>query len=137
MAVWQDQRNEAVCKVHWQFTTADARVRLGRVNEAIDGYEEALESGLESTRTAATAVAGLATAYRTVGDLSYAAGRVESFLAGVGDDAPLDPASMARLQMALVSIYFERGDMTQAERSAQRGLAATDSGTPMDVRALA
>ena len=25
---WQDQRNSAVVKVHWQFTTADARVKL-------------------------------------------------------------------------------------------------------------
>jgi tetratricopeptide (TPR) repeat protein len=115
---------------------ADARVRLGRVNEGIDAYEEAIEAGLESTRTAAVAVAGLAGAYRAVGDLSYAAGRVESFLASVGDDAPLDPASMARLQMVLVSIYFERGDMTQAERCAQRGLSAADSGAPMEVRAF-
>ena len=115
----------------------DARVRLGRVNEGIDAYEEAIESGLPSTRTAAAAVAGLATAYRTVGDLTYAAARVESFLSAVGEDAPLDPASMTRLQMALVSIYFERGDMMQAERCAQRGLAAADSGAPMDIRALA
>jgi transposase len=26
--VWQDQRNAEVVKVHWQFTTADARVKL-------------------------------------------------------------------------------------------------------------
>jgi hypothetical protein len=25
---WQDQRNSQVVKVHWQFTTADARVKL-------------------------------------------------------------------------------------------------------------
>jgi hypothetical protein len=25
---WQDQRNSAVVKVHWQFTTAEARVKL-------------------------------------------------------------------------------------------------------------
>lgn len=62
---------------------------------------------------------------------------MESFLAAVSDDAPLDPASMSRLQMALVSIYFERGDMTQAERCAQRGLASADTGAPMDIRALA
>ena len=39
--------------------------------------------------------------------------------------------------MSLVSIYFERGDMLQAERCAQRGLAAADSGAPMETRALA
>jgi tetratricopeptide (TPR) repeat protein len=116
----------------------DARVGMGHVNQGIDTYEEALEvAGPESTRTAAAAVEGLATACRAVGDLTYAAGRVESFLAQVSHDAPLDPASMSRLQMALVSIYFERGDMTQAERCAQRGLAAADTGAPMDIRALA
>lgn len=25
---WEDQRNSEVIKVHWQFTTADARVKL-------------------------------------------------------------------------------------------------------------
>lgn len=25
---WQDQRNSEVIKVHWQFTTADARIKL-------------------------------------------------------------------------------------------------------------
>jgi tetratricopeptide (TPR) repeat protein len=44
---------------------------------------------------------------------------------------------MSRLQMTLVSIYFERGDMLQAERCAQRGLAAADSGAPLETRALA
>jgi tetratricopeptide (TPR) repeat protein len=116
----------------------DARVGMGHVNQGIDTYEEAWEIAWpESTRTAAAAVEGLATACRSVGDLTYAAGRVESFLAQVSHDAPLDPASMSRLQMALVSIYFERGDMMQAERCAQRGLAAADTGAPMDVRALA
>lgn len=28
VAAWQDQRNSEVVKVHWQFTTADARVKL-------------------------------------------------------------------------------------------------------------
>jgi len=36
VSVWQDQRNEAVCKVHWQFTTADARVRLQRLYPVIE-----------------------------------------------------------------------------------------------------
>jgi len=35
-AIWQDQRNEAVCKVHWQFTTADARVKLHRLYPSIE-----------------------------------------------------------------------------------------------------
>ena len=36
VALWQDQRNEAVCKVHWQFTTADARVKLQRLYPVIE-----------------------------------------------------------------------------------------------------
>jgi hypothetical protein len=36
VAIWQDQRNEAVCKVHWQFTTADARVKLHRLYPSIE-----------------------------------------------------------------------------------------------------
>src|SRR5262249_13533430 len=93
----------------------EARILLGHVNQGIARREEALDGGLVSSRTAAAAVAGLAAAYRSVGDLTYAANRVESFLAAVSDEAPLDPASMSRLQMSLVSIYFERGDMLQAE----------------------
>jgi hypothetical protein len=36
VAIWQDQRNEAVCKVHWQFTTADARIKLHRLYPSIE-----------------------------------------------------------------------------------------------------
>jgi hypothetical protein len=36
VAIWQDQRNEAVCKVHWHFTTADARVKLHRLYPSIE-----------------------------------------------------------------------------------------------------
>jgi transposase len=36
VAIWQDQRNEGVCKVHWQFTTADARVKLHRLYPSIE-----------------------------------------------------------------------------------------------------
>src|SRR4051812_36871097 len=36
VALWQDQRNEAVCKMHWQFTTADARVKLQRLYPVIE-----------------------------------------------------------------------------------------------------
>ena len=31
VAAWQRQRNESLAKVHWQFTTADARVKLKRL----------------------------------------------------------------------------------------------------------
>jgi hypothetical protein len=32
---WQRDRNAAVVKVHWQFTTADARVKLHKLYPAI------------------------------------------------------------------------------------------------------
>jgi DDE superfamily endonuclease len=36
VAVWQDSRNEAVCCVDWQFTTADARIKLKRLYPSIE-----------------------------------------------------------------------------------------------------
>jgi len=33
---WQDQRNSEVVKVHWQFTTADARIKLKRLYPKIE-----------------------------------------------------------------------------------------------------
>jgi hypothetical protein len=36
VAVWQDSRNEAVCRVDWQFTTADARIKLKRLYPSIE-----------------------------------------------------------------------------------------------------
>jgi len=34
---WEKQRNANTCKVHWQFTTADARIKLQRLYPSIDG----------------------------------------------------------------------------------------------------
>jgi len=31
VAAWQQKRNAAVVKVHWQFATADARIRLKKL----------------------------------------------------------------------------------------------------------
>ena len=42
---------------------------------------------------------------------------IESYLARRGSD-PLDPGVAADLQTVLVSMYFERGDITRAERTA-------------------
>jgi hypothetical protein len=36
VAVWQDSRNEAVCRVDWRFTTADARIKLKRLYPSIE-----------------------------------------------------------------------------------------------------
>ncbi|HWG41467.1 MAG TPA: IS630 family transposase, partial [Gemmataceae bacterium] len=35
VAAWQQKRNAAVVKVDWQFTTADARVKLKRLYPTI------------------------------------------------------------------------------------------------------
>jgi tetratricopeptide (TPR) repeat protein len=61
---------------------------------------------------------------------------VESFLSRE-DRAPLDPGLAAELQAVLISIHFERGDMTLAERAATRALAAADQGTDLRIRANA
>jgi tetratricopeptide (TPR) repeat protein len=108
----------------------DALLWLSRTREAIDRFEEALEEGLND-RERGIAVAKLAAAYRTVGDLSYAAELIESTLKAFRD-APLDPAINAELHSVLVSIYFERGDVTKAERVAQQALrAATEGISPL------
>jgi hypothetical protein len=36
VAAWEQQRNEAKAKVHWQFTTADARIKLRRLYPSIE-----------------------------------------------------------------------------------------------------
>jgi hypothetical protein len=36
VAAWERQRNAAVVKVHWQFTTADARVKLKKLYPSIE-----------------------------------------------------------------------------------------------------
>jgi len=120
---------------------AQAGVVLGEVlmsqtrfREAIDVYEAALESGHLSERDAGMAVSGVGRAYRNVGDLTYAAEVVESFL-GRGGGMPLDPGVVAELHAVLISIYFERGDVLRAERAAERALAASDLGAPPEIRA--
>ena len=111
----------------------DALSTLGRTREAIDRYEEALEDGL-TERERGVVVAALAQAYRMVGDLSYAIGLVESHLKA-SSDAPLDPGLSADLHSVLVSVYFERGDVTRAERVAEQALAAASEGASPRSRA--
>jgi len=107
----------------------------GKMREAIDAYEDALEGDLPA-RDEGMAVGGIGAAYRAVGDLTYAAEVVESYL-GRRDRGPLDPEVTAELQSILVSIYFERGDVVRAERAAKRALAATEAAGPIDARAIA
>jgi tetratricopeptide (TPR) repeat protein len=116
--------------------SGDARLLSAQVREAIDAYEEALEGDVPA-HDRALAVAGLGRAYRTVGDLSYAAEVVESFLNRRDQGQPLDPTVAADLQAILVSIYFERGDVLRAERAARRALSVADLGVPVEVRAKA
>jgi len=111
----------------------EAFAQEGKVQEALDAYEEAREGDL-TEHDAALAVAGLARTYRTVGDLTYAAELIESYL-GKTDRGPLDPSMAAELQAVLVSIYFERGDIVRAERSARRALAAASQSSSLELRA--
>lgn len=113
----------------------DALARTMRFREAIEAYEDARAGDLpQSDRV--RAVVGLARAFRSLGDLGYAAGIVEEFLR-VHTEPPLDAASLADLQSVLVSIYFERGDITAAERAAERALAAASESTSPLARAEA
>jgi tetratricopeptide (TPR) repeat protein len=114
-------------------TVGDVLMRRGRVREALDVFEEALEGDLPE-REAGLTLASLSRAYRALGDLGYAAELVEAFLKA-RERAPLDPAVSAELQTVLVSIYFERGDVVRAERAAGRALASAGEGAPAETRA--
>ena len=114
--------------------SGEALVRQGRIREGIEAFEEALEKDLP-VHEAGAAVSWLARAYRSVGDLTYAAEVVDSFLAR--DHGPLEPWVAAELQAVLLSIYYERGDVLRAERAARRALAAADQGAPPEIRANA
>jgi tetratricopeptide (TPR) repeat protein len=104
-----------------------------KMQEALDAYEEALDGDLPD-RDRAVAVAGLARTYRVLGDLSYAADVIESFMSRP-DRGPLDPSMAAELQSVLVSIYFERGDIVRAERAGRRALSAASQGASPELRA--
>jgi hypothetical protein len=40
VAAWETARNSAECKVHWQFTTADARTKLWRLYPVIEAVKK-------------------------------------------------------------------------------------------------
>jgi hypothetical protein len=42
VAAWKTARNSAECKVHWQFTTADARTKLWRLYPVIEAVKKGL-----------------------------------------------------------------------------------------------
>ena len=108
----------------------------GRLREAIDRLEVALDAGELMERDTGLAVSRLARTYRTVGDLAYAAELVEGYL-NRGERPPLEPGIAAELQSVLVSIYFERGDIHRSEQAALRALAAAGQGAPPQIRANA
>ncbi len=112
---------------------ADAIAQQGNLQGAVDLYEQLMESDLPQ-HEAGLAVVGLARAYRTMGDLSYAAQVVESFLSSTSE-TPLDPSIATELQSVLVSIYFERGDVNKAERAARRALAAATQIESLEIKA--
>ncbi len=119
-----------------RIVAANALLLIGRYREAIDAYEEALECEGLDERTRGLTTNALASAYRTVGDLAYAADVVESYIRA-GRAQPMDPSVLAELNSTLVSIYFERGDVTRAEQASERALATTEDGVTPEVRSNA
>jgi tetratricopeptide (TPR) repeat protein len=111
----------------------EALAVAGKLREALDRLEEALEGDLAEP-DAADAVSRLARTYRDLGDLAYAEELVTKFL-DRRDRPPLDPGVAADLQGVLLSIYYERGDMTRAERAAERALAAAEQAADLEARA--
>ena len=75
----------------------DELALAGRLREAIDRIEEALDSGNLMERDAGMAVSRLARTYRAVGDIAYAGELVESYLVR-GDRPPLEPGIVAELE---------------------------------------
>jgi tetratricopeptide (TPR) repeat protein len=120
-----------------QINTAmgDALRQQGQHRRAIDAYEQAREGAL-TRRESGVAVGGLARALLALGDLSYGAEVVESYLADP-DGEPADPSVLTDLQSVLVSIYFERGEIVRAERAAKRALASAGPDVPLQIRAVA
>jgi tetratricopeptide (TPR) repeat protein len=118
-----------------QAALGDALRSQRQMREAIDAYEQALGGDLPE-RERGMAVGGLARAYRSVGDLTYAADVVETHLSRQAF-RPLDPTVATDLQSVLISIYFERGDIIKAERAARRALDAADGSLSPEVRAIA
>ncbi|HEY1331994.1 MAG TPA: tetratricopeptide repeat protein [Actinomycetota bacterium] len=111
----------------------DVLTQGGRVREAIEAYEEALDGSLPS-REAGIALVGLGAAYRTMGDLAYAVELLEGHL-NRRDQGPLDPTVAVAIHAVLVSVYVERGDIHRAERAAGRALSQADETIPVEVRA--
>jgi tetratricopeptide (TPR) repeat protein len=133
-----DQADQyGLSRIHAQAraTLGDAFRGQGRMREAIDEYEEALDEELPE-RERGIVVGALARTYRSVGDLTYAAEIVESYLKRQKLQ-PLDPSVATDLQAVLISIYFERGDVIRAERAARRALSAADQQVGQEVRAIA
>jgi tetratricopeptide (TPR) repeat protein len=112
---------------------AEAIAQQGNLQGAVDLYEQLMENDLPQ-HEAGLAVVGLARAYRVMGDLSYAAQVVETFLSRTSE-TPLDPSIATELQSVLVSIYFERGDVNKAERAARRALAAASQIQSLEIKA--
>ena len=127
------QYDLAVLKRQALLIAAEAIAQQGNLQGAVDLFEQLLENDLPQ-HEAGLAVVGLARAYRTMGDLSYAAQVVESFLSRTSEE-PLDPSLATELQSVLVSIYFERGDINKAERSARRALAAASQIDSLEIKA--
>jgi tetratricopeptide (TPR) repeat protein len=112
---------------------AESIAQQGNLQGAVDLYEQLMENDLPQ-HEAGLAVVGLARAYRIMGDLSYAAQVVETFLSRTSE-TPLDPSIATELQSVLVSIYFERGDVNKAERAARRALAAAAQIQSLEIKA--
>jgi tetratricopeptide (TPR) repeat protein len=71
-----------------------------------------------------------------LGNLKQAAFVIEGFLSEE-HSPPLGHAAIAELESILVSVYFERGDVQLAQRTAERALAVLDETVPLRTQAVA
>lgn len=97
--------------------------RRGRLDEAIDLYDQALDQVREETPLAATeAVAGKARCIQLRGDIKYAIYLLENQLERLEKEGLTDPGSLVRLYSSLTKAYFDSGLYTKAGESAAEAL---------------
>ena len=97
--------------------------RRGRLDEAVDLYDDALDQLREETPIAATeAVAGKARCIQLRGDIKYAIYLLENQLERLEKEGLSDPGSLVRLYSSLTKAYFDSGLYTKAGEAAAEAL---------------
>jgi len=127
-------------KLDARWGLARTREAQGRLEDAIQGYEELLsEPRLAGSVRRVTIETALCRAYSECGDLNRAVDVGESALRQIEDrydESLLDEEAVA-LTSTLVGCYYERGDLTRAQSLAGNALARAEKSGSQVARAAA